>query len=364
MKLDYTIQSPEDRKKLVEEIINESPPEKLTQNYLETLADYLILCLEKREKQQKNILTSNHLITVKKREISYEGLTDKLESGEDGIFNMIANDKNIIFSPTTSITEEDINEVPGMKELRAEIAKIEEQLENARGSRAYSLKKTLIEMRKDQYVLKNTFRKPIYFMKTFKSLNDLKINETIYINNNDEVESDGFINLYDYKTVSLLLCNYSKLKQESYTNFNSDIKWIIQDLETYADLGLKDKYPLYYDLLIYKIDGKTNQEIQTLLNEKYGIKNSVEYISALWRNKIPKIIAETAQKEWLTWYYSTQIYGKWKKCSRCGSIKPAHKYFFSKNNTSKDGFYSICKECRNRKGVTKKWQQMQQQQQD
>ena len=41
--------------------------------------------------------------------------------------------------------------------------------------------------------------------------------------------------------------------------------------------------------------------------------------------------------------------GKWKRCSRCGQIKLAHNHFFSKNNTSKDHFYSICKECRNKK---------------
>ena len=41
--------------------------------------------------------------------------------------------------------------------------------------------------------------------------------------------------------------------------------------------------------------------------------------------------------------------GKWKKCSRCGQIKLAHNNFFSKNKTSKDHFYSICKCCRNKK---------------
>ena len=41
--------------------------------------------------------------------------------------------------------------------------------------------------------------------------------------------------------------------------------------------------------------------------------------------------------------------GKYKTCSRCGQIKLAHNKYFSKNKTSKDGFYSICKACRNTK---------------
>ena len=82
---------------------------------------------------------------------------------------------------------------------------------------------------------------------------------------------------------------------------------------------------------------------------KDGSKHSVEYISSLWRNKIPKLIVEQATNDYLMWYYTYQKYGKWKKCSRCGSIKLAHNNFFSKNKTSKDHFYSICKCCRNKK---------------
>ena len=68
-----------------------------------------------------------------------------------------------------------------------------------------------------------------------------------------------------------------------------------------------------------------------------------------FRKKIPKLIADAAQKDWLVWHFTQEEYGKWKKCSRCGEIKLAHNMFFSKNNTSKDGFYSICKACRNAK---------------
>jgi len=82
---------------------------------------------------------------------------------------------------------------------------------------------------------------------------------------------------------------------------------------------------------------------------EFGIKYSLEYISSLWRNKIPKIIAGMAKDEYLDWYYLVVEKGKYKKCSRCGQIKLAHNYYFSKNKCSKDGYYSICKKCRNLK---------------
>ena len=60
-------------------------------------------------------------------------------------------------------------------------------------------------------------------------------------------------------------------------------------------------------------------------------------------------VAETAVNDYLIWYYTNVERGHWKKCSRCGEVKLAHNNFFSKNKSSKDGWYSICKECRNRK---------------
>ena len=166
---------------------------------------------------------------------------------------------------------------------------------------------------------------------------------------NGEVHSTGKVNLFDPLHISILLCNYSRLKQDSWDNFNSDIRWLMMDLDNLIEHTFKDKYPLYYDLIIYKIDGLQNIQIQEKLYEDYGIKHSVEYISSLWRNKIPKMIAETAANEWLEWHFTFEEKGKWKKCSRCGQVKLAHNHFFSKNSTSKDGFYSICKECRNKK---------------
>ena len=349
IKMDFSLETPEERNALVQKIIEQTPPEKLTHKYLEKLADYIIFAMDKQERKNKKILTDNRMVTVNKRETSFEGLAGRLENGEDGIYNMIANDKNIIFSPKVSITEKDMAEIPGLKDLRDEIEKVEARAKAARGKKAFLLKKQAIEMRQDQYVIKNAYRRPIYCMNLIKSFTKLDLSEKVTVDENGNVSSTGLINLFDEKHVSALLCNYAKIKEDSWSDFNGDAKWLMMDLETAVDNALKEKFPLYYDLVIYKIDGKQNQEIQDLLYEKHGIKHSVEYISSLWRNKIPKLIAEQAQNDWLIWHYTQEEKGKWKKCSRCGQIKLAHNRFFSKNKTSKDNFYSICKCCRNKK---------------
>ena len=349
IKMDFSLETPEERNELVKKIIADTPPEKLTQKYIEKLADYIIFAMDKEERKTKKIITDNRMVTVNKRETSFEGLVGKLENGEDGIYGMIANDKNIIFAPKVSITEKDIETIPGMKDLRKSIEELEERAKHVRGKKAYILKKNIIELRQDQYILKNSFRKPIYCTHLVKSFPKFDLGEKIYMDENGEVQSTGIINLFNPLHISVLLCNYSRIKQDSWDNFNSDIRWLMEDLDGIIDRTFENKYPLYYDLIIYKIDGLQNVQIQEKLYEDYGIKHSVEYISSLWRNKIPKMIAETAANEWLEWHFTFEEKGKWKKCSRCGQVKLAHNHFFSKNSTSKDGFYSICKECRNKK---------------
>lgn len=353
-KLDYKLETPQERNELVKKIIDETPPEKLTQRYLEILTDYIIFAMDKEERKRKKILTDNRMITVNKRETSFEGLVGKLENGEDGIYNMIANDKNIIFTPKISITQEDIETIPPLKELRKAIEEVEAAEKRATGKKKFLLKKQLIEMRQDQYIIKNSYKQPIYCVNGIKSFAKLDLSENITIDEKGDVHTDCLISIFNPKHISLLLCNYSKLKEEVYSKFTSDAYYMMQDLDNLIEATLAENYPMYYDLLIYKIDGKSNLEIQDLLEIDYGIKHSVEYISSLWRNKIPKLIAEKAKEEYLVWHYTEKEVGKWKRCSRCKCIKLAHNKFFSKNSTSKDGYYSICKTCRNKKPTQKK----------
>ena len=113
IKLDYTLESPEERIALVEKVLaeNTEPNEK----YLEVLADYLILCMEKQEKKERRILTENRMMTVNKRETSFEGLVSQLENGEDGIYNLINDNKNQIFQPKVTITKKDLEDIQPLR---------------------------------------------------------------------------------------------------------------------------------------------------------------------------------------------------------------------------------------------------------
>ena len=349
-KLDYTVQSPEERNKIVTKIVETLPPQKLTNGYLEVLANYIIYAKTKEErKRQDSINTDNRMVTINKRQTSFQGLVGKFENGEDGVYNLFTEDKNIIFTPKISITEEDLAEIPALRDLCAAIAQVQKIQKTARGKRKFLLKKQIIQMRQDQYVIKMSYKQPIFCLNAVKNFSSMNFDDNISISEDGKIKDKSLISFMNPKHISALLRNYSRLKEDCYGKFYTDGYYMMEVLDELVDKTLKEKYPLYYSLLIYKIDGKSNLEIQKLLEDEHGIRHSVEYISSLWRNKIPKLIAEQAEIDFLYWYYLEKEKGKWKKCSRCGEIKIAHNKFFSKNNSSKDGFYSICKQCRNKK---------------
>lgn len=299
--------------------------------------------MEKEERKNKKILTENRLSTVNKRETSYEGLAAQFENGEDNIYNLITEDKNILFQPKNTITQQDLEKVPPLKELREGIATWEKILQNAKGRDVFVAKKALIDLRKDQYLIKTMYLKPVEIASFNHSTHDIELPDSVSMGENSP-EATG-ISLINPKVVSLILCNYSALKQNNYDRLNADAWYLMQDFDRISNIAL-EPYPALYKLMIYKIDGKQNAEIQQLLEEEFGVRHSLEYISSLWRKKIPALIASVAEDEYLNYYYLNDALGKYKKCSKCGQIKLALPKYYSKNKTSKDGFYSICKRCR------------------
>jgi hypothetical protein len=183
--------------------------------------------------------------------------------------------------------------------------------------------------------------------KLTRSRTEVRLDDDFSFDDDGYVVPEG-VSLCDPKIVSIILCNYSQCKQECWGEFDKDLWYLMDEFDKVADAALKN-YPLYDRICEYKIDGLQNIDIQAKLEEEFGITHSLEYISSLWRNKIPKLIASEAEDRLLNWYFLNEMKGKYKKCSRCGEIKLAHNKYFSKNKTSRDGYYSICKCCRNAK---------------
>ena len=100
MKLDYKLKTVEERKRLVDEIVASGEP--LSQQQLGYMADYLLFVMDGggntvREKRRPySIVTKNRDVTVSKRQVSFEDTVSRLQNGEDGLYSMIIDDKDVI----------------------------------------------------------------------------------------------------------------------------------------------------------------------------------------------------------------------------------------------------------------------------
>ena len=358
MQLDYSLQTPEERIECVNKLIAETPPEKLTKGYLSYMSDYILFVADrnqtkKERKTEKSILTKNREVTVNKRQVSYEEIVSNLENGEDGIYALMSDNKNQILDPKDPISQTDIDTIPGMREHYELINRLKKQFETAKGMQRYHLKKTIIETWQQMYILKASHCAN-HGIKThnngqIKSLVKTPLDENVHLDENKMPVSDGVLTLLNASHISYLLCFYSKLKEESWDDLMGDMHWLLIDLENLVEKTLQENYPMLYDIVIWKIDGFTNEDIQEQVDRKYGEWHSEQYYSSLWRKRIPNLLLEQAQKDYIIYHYTNVEKGYWKQCSKCGEIKPGHPLFFNRN-TSKDGWYSWCKDCRKKKG--------------
>ena len=326
MFLDFNLKTSCERVKYVENILkstNPSPAE------LEKMADYILFPGSTKDAKEKNLISENHQLTINKRETSLE---KQVEIFDEKVNHLFTHDKNVIFRPSIQITPKDKATIAEIKQIAEAVDVLLLKERESTGLDKYRIKKAIIELRKDQYVIKEFYNNPT------------RLQEVPHGSYHVFPRLDN-IDFTNPKHVSECLCLYSKLKQASEGEFQGDTWYMMEDLDHLIDHALvgQDRLKL---ILILKIDGKQNSYIKEQLQLIFGLSYTPEYISSLWRHKIPELIAKQAVIEYEEWYYTFVEKGKWKTCSRCGNTWLASTKFFSRNKTSKDGLYSICKKCR------------------
>ena len=103
----------------------------------------------------------------------------------------------------------------------------ETKLKTARGREAFIIKKALIELRKDQYIIKNAFRRPVELSKITRSKSYIKLDDKTHAFDDHGMPIIEGVSLMDYKVISAILCNYSSLKQGSWDCFEGDTWYLM-----------------------------------------------------------------------------------------------------------------------------------------
>lgn len=201
--------------------------------------------MTKEERKGRKILTQNRLTTINKRETSYEGLAANFENGEDSIYNLQStNSKNNLLSPKISITQKDLAQIPELAKLHEAIITLQKNyLPYLSGKDLYILKKFIIALQKDQYIIKDLFRLPVQSPMSFHGKTPIHLDGEIYLNSQNDIVTSG-ITLANPKIVYEVLNNYARLKEDRWDDFDSDTFYFMKDFDSISDAALKP-YPIF-----------------------------------------------------------------------------------------------------------------------
>lgn len=319
--LDYSLSTYEERLARVEWVLEGTPNP--TPTHLEAMASYLLF-------EGNNYPSS-------KREVPHEDIAP--------IEHKIANDKTIIFKPRNSITKDDVLCIPYMRQLRNEIKTWEGIKETGRA--AYIVKSALIEMRKEQYILKEAYRRPISIPPQHSARPPLTLPDDTYVDAAGELHVRG-ISLCDPNVCSVVLAHYPKAAP----TLSSDFFFLLLSFDEFLERVLKDN-PLYEKVVRMRLEGYSNQEVKDAVEAEGNPEHPLEYYCVIFSQKVPRLIARAAQQEFMTWHYEAN-HLPFKTCTKCGRTMPANRMFFSRGSNNRyNSFYSICKECRGHKRQSK-----------
>lgn len=292
-----------------------------------------------------------------------------------------------------TIDREKDKDIPGMKDLWEAIDRLAAQVRTFKENKQlgldfYKKNHLLIQLRKEQFTLKDSVSEPIrgkttrslntpgtsftrntgyiydynreyeyrkwradhyrkdfgeeWYSKEQEALNNFTISEDKELNWHWVEVSKNELDLTDPVHVYNLLELYGTLKENSFENLNCDMKYVLWELEDYierSNLSAARKH-----ILIRKIDKVTNETIREELQLKFGLNYSDNYISTIYKQMICGQIARTAEIARDEWIYRNQP-EKFKVCSTCGRRLLRDNRNFIKKKNSRDGLAARCKIC-------------------
>lgn len=362
--VDFNIQKNTERVKQVEqELKNKSNPSKAQ---LTMLADYILF--GKGDDGLSPVDKGEIEIDTKYK--SYK--KKKLESLEELIENPTFNETE--FSPIKRTVyknpkpEIDKNN-PELQPLLQSIEYYEELKKKLEAqpqtqelkTRIWKLSHTIIDLKKQQYVVQEALRNTIKCMNLLggQEVNPeflggdvkplgLKIGDLKrFTNPKDDTSqftepSNPTLDFENPSHIYAMLELYEVLYEKALDNPYNNSKYLLETLDWYIDktpLDESRKIIIRMKKLKY-----SNNQIKKVLNERFGLSYNENYISTIYTKEICKKISEQVtlhKEEWR----ARKDPSLWKKCNCCGQWKLKDPRNFVRKKNSLDGFTSRCKVC-------------------
>ena len=400
LKLDFSINGSTERSQFVNDFFNANPDYKPTQSELETLSNYILYGKDADgtsivDRGEVDIDTKYKSYAKRKAE-SLDELMDTPGFNENTIVT-----KYVYRHPKQAkIDREDSTNaaIPGMKELWAAIDRmayilgvcdgtVEQDPSNPIDVSTYSqtdlykLKHNLIDLRKQQYVLKeshrpteHTFNPNVHKGSCGESAQDpidwerywfyplglrlmpldgrfdnpqdyeKKLSPWDRLQSLDEpyFKVKNIIDFTNSEHIYLLSKQYQSLSTGMEQDHDGLCAAIIDTLEFYAaKANLVENRQLIWTM---KCAQCGNSTIREKVNEQFGTSYNDNYISTLFKQNICGDIAEAARMH-ADYFLNRDNESAWKICTHCGQRKLRDTREFMRKSKSSDGLASRCKKC-------------------
>ena len=301
------------------------------------------------------------------------------------------------YSKSGELIDPGDSDIPGMTELWDSIDRLERTIATYKGQlaptedtpqlnsdyRLYQLKHWLIDLRRHQYYLKDSYKPALHFLAldrpraqyidwsqdcaywmTFQQWQDRVDNALLHTisQNIDDYQSkvtptgvfvkwvvrQHTFEWEDPFQVAALINNYDLLYDTFRDKINTYGRTFIFDFQRYRALANLNEVQEF--LLTRKIQHIPYYLVLQELEKKFGITYNENHMSFIMARTIPKLIATAAKKARILAQTPPQ---QLKTCYRCKKQLPRTTLFFSRNASRKDGFSSNCKDCDKQRRIEK-----------
>lgn len=350
--LDFNLQAYQERLGLVNFLDEQGLLSQCSPSELDKVANYLLY--------SEDVDAEVELKEGSRKKVSYESLIETT-LGEATVQK--SQEVSIYRVPRPTIDREKDADIPFMKDLWVAIDDIAEKYQYCRevleGKRdmdpnrkliptyqtKYFLREWMIELRREQFLLKDSYRPPIGGSTGFPSHTERPDYIGMCIGPHVLCDYDMKVDYGNWRHIHAMLKYYSGMKSK--TDGNPWHPW--WEMYNFLDeliyrTRLSDEHKL---ILEQKINHIPNETIMKNLELMGGKTYSVNYISTIWKQHISKQIAKQA---YLWWEEKThQPDGtldnmtRWKVCPQCHRQLYAHDLNFGKYQ---DGTWKeVCKDC-------------------
>lgn len=387
MKLDLTLTTADERSEYIQNYFTQNPSFTPTQSQIELISNYLLFGKQPLNKYNEPTQdpskftnpTQRKEIQIKTR---YDSWTKKQPLSLEEILECPSfNESSIPLHPIQARTPKpnfsrSLNvQIPNIHELWNTIDYYTDKLQDPTLSslHKYKLRHMIIEMRREQFTLRDSFiatpllhkgrsGAPIYEDIDTKILEgdysfapmglykkgDLRFEDPLKLAN----ELDNFqfnarahhiIDFSNIDDLQRLLSNYIELEMLVENNPLSSQKLILDTLNYYIEnTKLTNSQRLVITL---KARSLSNQDIVEIVNRECGKNYRSNYISTIYGQACARV-CEQVNQIYIT-YYERINPENFKRCNCCKKDKIRNTFNFTRKTRNSDGLSNKCKECEN-----------------